>query len=81
MKTRALILICCVVAVLSGIGLLTMYGQPGKGWLMTLFAVAVAAAVLILLSAIANLASRSMDSSYRSAIRDKDDRGPGSTPG
>lgn len=59
MRLHALMLICCIVAVLSGQALFVTFGARRGGWLDAVFLVSVLVALLLLLGMLVRKASQS----------------------
>lgn len=60
MRLRALVLVCLVVAALSGVALFTPFSRMQGGWLDALFLVAVLVLLVVALRAVSLMAERSM---------------------
>jgi cytochrome b subunit of formate dehydrogenase len=60
MRVRALVMVCFVVAVLSGLALFSPYYQFRGGWLDGIFLVAVAVLLVVALKGFSGMAERSV---------------------
>ncbi len=74
MRLRALLLICCLVAVLSGLALFTpMRGYPGE-WLDAMFLAAVLIALVVALSMLVRVATKSFQGRIEKPEEDRPKR-------
>lgn len=69
MRLRALMLLCCVVALLSGLSLFTPLGRGNAGsWLDIMFIVAIAMTLILGLSMLTKVAAKSVETSLSSKV-------------
>lgn len=71
MRIRALVLLCVVVAVLSGIGLFTPFYSFRGGWLDGVFLVAIGVLVTVGLWRVSSIAERSVSNTVDSNLEEQ----------